>query len=266
MRVLFVGDVTGPAAVEFVVDHIERLRRRTELDLVIVNADNTSVTGTVPMGGSGTTPDAVRRLHDGGVDIVTTGTHAFDGPPEALVQPRVLRPHNVGDHRPGCGVLSLDVHGETVSVITLTSSDLLADRKPLWPSWRSLAHVPGTRLVHFVGTTHDVRVFAHAVDGTVAAVLGTLSHEATSRHDILPGGTGFVPDVGMAGPRGGIGGFEPDHFIAHLTGGDATALPPYQLRDGEMIFDAVVLDVEHGACVALHRVDAPVLAASEHAA
>ncbi|MDQ3793295.1 MAG: YmdB family metallophosphoesterase [Actinomycetota bacterium] len=44
--------------------------------------------------------------------------------------------------------------------------------------------------------------FATAVDGSVAAVLGTHTHEPTANLHVLPGGTALVVNVGMTGPSG----------------------------------------------------------------
>jgi calcineurin-like phosphoesterase len=44
--------------------------------------------------------------------------------------------------------------------------------------------------------------FATAVDGSVAAVLGTHTHEPTANLYVLPGGTALVVNVGMTGPSG----------------------------------------------------------------
>jgi len=94
------------------------------------------------------------------------------------------------------------------------------------------------------------------VDGAAAAVLGTLTHEASLYSYLLPGGTALVPDVGMVGALGGIGGFAAEHFVALLRGEDCAQLPPYRLLEHPMIFDAVRLGVLNGRTVALQRLAA----------
>ena len=42
------------------------------------------------------------------------------------------------------------------------------------------------------------------LDGRVTAVVGTHTHVPTADARILPGGTAYITDVGMTGPRGGV--------------------------------------------------------------
>jgi calcineurin-like phosphoesterase len=261
MNVLFVGDVTGPEATDRVTERLPSLRREHDLDLVIVNADNVAVTGPHPFGGSGMTVELVERLLDGGVDVVTSGTHALDGPESlrALNLPGVIRPDNLPPGTPGRGTASLEVAGEVFTVVNLVDApEFMPSASPVLEAWRRTER-RGAVIVHLVGSSHTARLFAHAVDGEAAAVLGTLAHEATLHHYLLPGGTALVPDVGMAGPFGGIGGFDPERIVAGFEGTDTDTLPPYGLLEGPMIFDAVLLRLESGRCLGLERLDPGVI-------
>jgi metallophosphoesterase (TIGR00282 family) len=42
------------------------------------------------------------------------------------------------------------------------------------------------------------------LDGRVTACVGTHTHVPTSDFRVLPGGTAYITDVGMTGPRGGV--------------------------------------------------------------
>ena len=87
--------------------------------------------------------------------------------------------------------------------------------------------------------------FATALDGQVAAVLGTHTHDPTLRGHILPRGTGYVTEVGMTGRLGHTGGgFDPAHFAAALRGEDITALPPYRLASGPFALGAVIVSTD----------------------
>lgn len=234
---------------------LPELRQEHDVDLVIANADNVAVTGPAPMGGSGMTVDLVERLFDGGVDVATSGTHAWDAPEsdEVLRLPNVLRALNLPEGEAGGGRIELEVSGEPVTVLNLADTPLMPNTLPLWRSWLS-AKKQGTVLVHFVGAPHEVRVFAYAADGEAAAVVGTLGHEATLHHYLLPGGTALVPDVGMVGPLGGIGGFGTRRFVADLKGEDASDLPAYGFVEAPMVLDAVVVRIDDARAVAAERV------------
>ena len=81
-------------AVRWLADRLPSLRRRDAVDLVVVNAENAAVTGPCPTDGFGMTEVLVRALVDGGVDVVTSGNHAWEGPDadRVLGMPHVLRP------------------------------------------------------------------------------------------------------------------------------------------------------------------------------
>jgi calcineurin-like phosphoesterase len=97
-------------------------------------------------------------------------------------------------------------------------------------------------------------IFATAIDGQAAAVLGTHTHEATEELHILPGGTGFVADVGMTGPTGHPGGFPLAHFAAAYRGEDWQTLPPFTVATGPMTLGAVLLRLEEGTTQAIKRI------------
>jgi hypothetical protein len=97
--------------------------------------------------------------------------------------------------------------------------------------------------------------FATAVDGRVAAVLGTHTHEPTSNLHVLTGGTALVVDVGMTGPTGSPGGFPLTHFAAEMRGEDTAALPPFELAAGPTAPGAVLLWIENGKTERIERVD-----------
>ncbi len=85
-----------------------------------------------------------------------------------------------------------------------------------------------------------------AVDGRVAAVLGTHIHEPTINLHVLLGGTALVVDVGMTGPSGSLGGFPLMHFAAEFKGEDYESLPSFRLAAGPMTLGAVWLRIEGG--------------------
>jgi metallophosphoesterase (TIGR00282 family) len=54
------------------------------------------------------------------------------------------------------------------------------------------------------------------LDGRVTAVVGTHTHVPTADARVLPGGTAYITDVGMTGPRGGVIGVKKEQAIASL--------------------------------------------------
>ena len=60
------------------------------------------------------------------------------------------------------------------------------------------------------------------LDGRVTAVVGTHTHVPTADLRVLPGGTAYITDVGMTGPRGGVLGVKKEQSIesmrTHMNG------------------------------------------------
>jgi 2',3'-cyclic-nucleotide 2'-phosphodiesterase len=255
MNVLFVGDIVGPEAAAWLAGRVPDLRKEHDVDLAIVNAENIRIdysTGTVT---SGMTAAAVGHLFDAGVDVITSGNHAWDGPDaEALLaDPRVVRPLNVPKEWGGKGLLTLDVDSETVTVVNLTDKEAIPEASPLNGAWDPLPE-HGTVIVDVHSGPHSKYGFAFAQDGKVAAVLGTHTHEPTSRLHLLPGGTALVVEVGMTGPSGGCGGFDPGPVMAMYKGEDATSVP-FGFACGPLVLGAVLLRIENGKTVQISRLD-----------
>jgi metallophosphoesterase (TIGR00282 family) len=255
--VLFVGDVVGPAAAAYVAERVPELRRELDVDLVVANAENCAPTGL------GMTVELVELLLGSGVDVITGGNHSWDGDEaeEALAHPRVLRPHNLAEGVPGTGLLSLDVAGETVTVLNLADAGALATTRavagkvlPSYACWVA-AERKGTVIVDFHGEhVIEKQIFACAVDGEAAAVVGTHTHEPTLPVYVLPGGTGFVTDVGMTGPLGGVQGFAPRMFVEGLKrAGDHFALGIPPPATGPISLGAVLLELEAGRTTRIER-------------
>jgi calcineurin-like phosphoesterase len=246
MRVLVTGHLTGEQATQDLAAALPAMRVAHQADAILVNADNTAITGPRPMGGSGTTPEHRDLLLRAGADLILTGTHLWDAGngPSVVDHPQVLRSANYADSTlPGHGSTVLRRAGEQLTILQL--SDPSAPDLPVthpYRAWEQAATGPAT-LVHLIASAYHASVFAHAVDGRCAAVVNSLSHIASRDLCLLPGGTAFVPDVGYVGPPGGIGGFDPQHFVADYLGQDHAELPPYRHTAGPTQMSAVLVEI-----------------------
>jgi calcineurin-like phosphoesterase len=59
------------------------------------------------------------------------------------------------------------------------------------------------------------------LDGRATAVVGTHTHVPTADARVLPGGTAYITDVGMTGPRGGVIGVKRELAVEAM----ATRMP-----------------------------------------
>ena len=55
------------------------------------------------------------------------------------------------------------------------------------------------------------------LDGRVTACVGTHTHVPTADGRVLPGGTAYITDVGMTGPRGGVIGMDREGALRRFT-------------------------------------------------
>jgi calcineurin-like phosphoesterase len=73
---------------------------------------------------------------------------------------------------------------------------------------------------HAEATSEKVALGWH-LDGRVTAVVGTHTHVPTADARVLPGGTAYITDVGMTGPRGGVIGVVKEQsirgFVTHMS-------------------------------------------------
>jgi 2',3'-cyclic-nucleotide 2'-phosphodiesterase len=203
MRLVFLGDVVGRAGRKAVVEAIPLLRRRYDLDFVIVNAENSA-------GGFGITEGIMEELAGAGADAVTLGNHAFDQK-DALVfierQPKLVRPLNFPKGTPGRGSGLYEArNGALVLVINALGRVFMHE---LDCPFRAIDNeVTACKLgrdanaifVDFhAEATSEKQSLGHFLDGRVTAVVGTHTHSPTADHRVLPGGTAYMSDAGMCG-------------------------------------------------------------------
>ncbi len=67
MRIAFFGDIVGRSGRDGLADHLPDLRRRLDLEFVVVNAENAA-------GGFGITEHTANELFDAGADCLTLAT------------------------------------------------------------------------------------------------------------------------------------------------------------------------------------------------
>jgi calcineurin-like phosphoesterase len=94
--------------------------------------------------------------------------------------------------------------------------------------------------VHAEATSEKLAL-ARVFDGTVNVIFGTHTHVPTADLQILPGGSAYVTDLGMTGPRNGILGTDAQRVIQRMR----THLPTqFTVADGEIRADAVLFELD----------------------
>ncbi len=203
VRILFIGDIVGRSGRAIVVDRLPGLIRDWKLDFVVINAENAA-------GGFGITETIYQDMVGAGADAITLGNHAWDQR-EALVfierAPRLVRPVNYPKGTPGRGAALIDArNGKRVLVVNALGRifmDPMDD--PFAALEREVSACPlKTAADAIIVDMHaeassEKQSMAFFLDGKVSLVVGTHTHVPTADHQVLPGGTGFMTDVGMTG-------------------------------------------------------------------
>jgi 2',3'-cyclic-nucleotide 2'-phosphodiesterase len=212
MRILFIGDIVGRSGRAIVLDRLPALVRDWRLDFVALNGENAA-------GGFGITETIYQELVDAGADAITLGNHAWDQK-EALVfierAPRLVRPINDPVGTPGRGSALIEAkNGARVLVVNAMGRvfmDPLDD--PFAAIERELTTQPLAEVADAVivdihcEATSEKQAVGYVCDGRASLVVGTHTHAPTADHQILPGGTAFISDVGMTGDYDSIIGMD----------------------------------------------------------
>src|SRR5829696_415914 len=214
MRILFVGDVVGRSGRNIVKERLPRLIVDWKLDCVVVNGENAA-------GGFGITEAIYQDLLDAGADAITLGNHAWDQR-EALVfierAPRLIRPINYPPGTPGRGAAMIEAKNGARALVINAMGRIFMDPldDPFAAIERELsacALKSGADAIIIdmhCEATSEKQSMGHFVDGRASLVVGTHTHTPTADHQILPGGTAFISDVGMTGDYDSVIGMMKD--------------------------------------------------------
>jgi len=254
-RILFVADVVGQPGRDAVKAILPGLRKELTADLVIVNGENSA-------GGFGLTSKIAAEIKSSGADVITTGNHVFaqkEFVPELAGLQRVLRPANYPPAAPGQGSCLVEAGGAQVLVMNLMGRIFTADNldDPFRAADAILAANPEVRIVfcdmHAEATSEKTAMGWH-LDGRASAVVGTHTHIPTADHRVLPGGTAYVTDVGMVGPRDGCIGMDKDVVLQRFR----TGVPNrFVVASGPVTFNSVLVTINSstGRATSIQRVD-----------
>jgi metallophosphoesterase (TIGR00282 family) len=214
--VLFFADVIGKPGRDLLVEKLPGLRKRYGADAVVANGENAT-------DGTGIKPAHAEALLSGGVDVITTGNHVWRQREVYHYldeQPRIVRPFNFLPSNPGRGVTVVDTPGGRLGVVNL-SGDLymFPARSPFAAIDEALEQLHGVRNIlvdlHAEATSEKVAMGWY-LDGRVSVVIGTHTHVRTGDARVLPGGTAYMTDAGMCGPRDSVIGVKKELVLERL--------------------------------------------------
>ncbi len=101
--------------------------------------------------------------------------------------------------------------------------------------------------------TAEKGALARYLDGRVSAVFGTHTHVRTADASILPGGTGFITDLGMTGAADSVLGILPELSVKKIR----TGMPErFIAAKGECKMEGCIFEIDEktGKCVSVEAV------------
>lgn len=255
LDVLVIGDVVGRPGRDALASYMAEVSEENRPHLVVANGENAA-------GGFGLTEPVYQDLLDQGVDVVTMGNHTWDkNEIFGFIQDtdRLVRPLNYAEGTPGKGWTVIEAGGVHVAVVNVMGRAFMPTVScPFRALDAAVAELAGTTPIIIVDihaeATAEKIALARYVDGRVSACLGTHTHVQTADETILPGGTGYLSDVGMTGPRDAVIGMRTDLCIRKMM----TSLPTrLEVAGGPTQFNAVHLriDARSGKTLAIERLN-----------
>lgn len=253
MNILCIGDIVGSVGCKFLLKVLPSFKRQKHIDFVIANGENSS-------DGNGLTPASAKQLFDSGVDVITSGNHAFrrresyDYYDDCY---ELIRPANYpGGTTPGRGYTVIDMLRYKVCVINAMGTMYL---EPLDCPFKTIDNILEEtsdikiKIVDFhAEATAEKKALGYYLDGRVSAFFGTHTHVQTADETVLPNGTGYITDVGMTGTVESVLGVKKELAIAKFK----DKMPVrFDLASGECKMDCVmfVIDEKTGRSLSAER-------------
>lgn len=253
--VLALGDVVGKKGVKKVSDFLPRIKKEFSVDFTVINGENSSDSNGLDVFSADT-------LIYSGADVVTGGNHTvslheiYDRLDD---DSRLLRPANFQPLCPGKGHTVIDCGKVRVLVMNVSGQVFMNPcDNPFVCAERILKETSGNYDIALCDihaeATSEKMAFAQYFDGKINCVFGTHTHVPTADEQILPGGTGFITDIGMCGVTSGtVLGVASESVIKRFVTGTNQRFS--RNAEGNAEINGVVFryDISSGRCVSVER-------------
>lgn len=243
MKILFIGDIVGEPGRRAVEELLPGIKKSNDVEFVIGNGENVA-------GGSGITPALADELFEAGIDVITSGDHAWKR--KEIVDRidsdrRILRPANYPSGTPGFGSTVIkSASGTEIGVINLQGRVFMAALEcPFKAAKNEIEKIKNKARIIIVDmhaeATSEKIAMGWYLDGFVSAIAGTHTHIQTADEKILPGGTAFIADAGMTGPFDGVIGRKKEQVLSRFL----TQMPTkFEMAEGDIQLHGVIFDID----------------------
>ncbi|MBE6717711.1 MAG: YmdB family metallophosphoesterase [Ruminococcaceae bacterium] len=242
MKILALGDIVSPLAVEELGKRLWSYRKQEKIDFVVANGENASR-------GNGLDAEMARQILDYGVDVITGGNHIWqkNSLREFLDSSKyIVRPLNFPSRSAGNGYTVVDCSGVKVMVMNVSGTVYMESLScPFGAVEAVLEREKGKYDVALLDihaeATGEKYALARYFDGRIHGIFGTHTHVQTADEQILPKGSGYITDLGMCGPKNSILGVKSEIIIEKMI----TKMPVrFEFAEGEIEFSGVIFDFD----------------------
>lgn len=256
LKILFFGDLVGAPGRTVFQRHIEALKLQYRADAILVNGENSA-------NGKGITPRIVRFFKHHGVNVVTTGNHIWQRKeiyPYLSENKDLLRPANFPAGCPGSGVTTFECQGYTIGVINLQGRVFMRElvNCPFRAAESAITYLQSRTNIILVDfhaeTTSEKLGLAYYLDGKVSGFVGTHTHVQTADNRILPKGTAYITDLGMAGALNSMIGMKKEPLLHQMLTQmpvrfEVDTTPPFVLSGV-----CIEVDAQSGKALSIERI------------
>ncbi len=255
VEALFLGDICGKPGARALFIGLRQVIRKYNIDIVVANGENAA-------DGFGIMPGDADQILSAGVDVITSGNHVWQKDEilgRLVSDQRLLRPANYPAQVPGHGLTVLEKGGIPFAVINLQGRVSMPNTDcPFRTADELLKQVPGKVKVILIDfhaeSAEEKEALALYLDGRASVVVGTHTHVQTADERILPGGTGYMTDLGMTGSAMSVIGSDPGISIQRQL----TQIPmKSEICDTEEMINGLIagIDPATGRTVRLKRLN-----------
>lgn len=243
LRLLALGDIVGPSAVEYLRKNLWAIRKKYKLDCVIANGENSSEP-------NGIDKQAAQMLFESGIDAITTGNHVFRKNTVFKYlddESRIIRPLNFPSSNPGHGDTIINVNGYRVLVMNVMGQ-VYFDNPPNCPFEavekalnRNLGAYDFAVLDIHAEATGEKKAIAYNFADRISCIFGTHTHIQTNDAQVLDGHCGYITDLGMCGPCDSILGVKKDAVIHKMK---TKMLARFDFAEGEIELNGAIFEID----------------------
>lgn len=243
MRILAIGDIVGGIAIDYLGKNLSKFINDNRIDFVIANGENASEI-------KGLSRRDAEALYNVGVDFITLGNHAF-GKRDIYSflddnEHRIIRPANYPASAPGSGYTIINIDGYKALIMNVLGTmfmnpinspfeviDVILEREKGNYDFAVLD-------IHAEATSEKLAI-ARYFDGRVSIMFGTHTHVQTADECILPMGSAYITDIGMAGPENSILGTKVEAIIDRFI---MQTPQNFTVADGGVKVNGAIFDID----------------------